>query len=256
METLKTIIVDDEKHCIDRLENLLLAHRNDVQVIGSYQSYSGALDAIAALHPDFIFLDVQLGDKTGFELLKALKSIDFDVVFTTAFDKYAVEAFRFSATDYLLKPILASDLEKSIGKLQKKVFTKDLSKKFDTLFHNLQQGKNSSKKIGIPTVEGLNFIQIADIVRCESDINYTHIVNTYGPPLTVARTLKQFEELLMDYNFFRVHKSHLINLSHVSKYNKGKGGVVTMSDGSEIEVSTRRKDLFLKRLRQMQMLLP
>ena len=253
---LKTIIVDDEQHCINRLGDLLLAHRKVVQVTGSYQSYHQALDAIRNSGPDLIFLDVQLGDKTGFDLLKALESIDFDIVFTTAFDKYAVEAFRFSAVDYLLKPIDAEKLKGAIQRLQGKVSAKVLSKKIETLFYNLQQDENRSKRIAIPTAEGLTFIEVNDIVRCQSDVNYTNIFNKNGQKITVSRTLKQFEELLDNHNFFRVHKSHLINLSCIKKYNKGKGGTITMIDGPEIEVSMRRKDPFLQRLQQLQMLLP
>lgn len=252
---LRTIIVDDEQHCIDRLKDLLKPYESEVEILGSYRVYSKALSAIQKLKPECIFLDVQLGDRTGFELLKELTPVEVEVVFTTAYDKYAMEAFNFSALDYLLKPIDSADFDRSIQKLQK-ALAPQLSKRLEVLFHNLQQDKNTNKRIAIPTIEGLTFISVADIVRCQADINYTHIFSINEKRLTVTKTLKQFEELLTDFDFFRVHNSHLINLAYIKKYTKGKGGMVEMTDGSEIEVSVRKKDLFLKKLQQRQMLLP
>jgi len=252
---LTAIIVEDEQHCVDRLLDLLKPHHGDIEVVGVYKAYSEALLALKKVQPDFIFLDVQLANRTGFELLKELQPISFEVVFTTAHEKYAIEAFDFSALDYLLKPIDPADLERSITKL-KKTLSSDLGKKMETLFHNLQLEQNITKRIAIPTTEGLTFVSLTDIVRCQADTNYTHIHISNGSRLTVAKTLKQFEQLLGDYGFFRVHNSHLINLAFIKKYNKGKQGTVEMDDGSEIEVSIRRKDPFLKRLKQQEMLLP
>ncbi|MGI9543326.1 MAG: LytR/AlgR family response regulator transcription factor [Cyclobacteriaceae bacterium] len=252
---LSTIIIDDEQHCIDRLKDLLNPYQNEIEILGAYRVYSKAISAIQTLKPDFIFLDVQLGDKTGFDLLKEVALVEFEVVFTTAYDKYAMEAFNFSALDYLLKPIDSSDFDRSVQKLQK-ALAPDLSKRLETLFHNLQQDKNNNKRIAIPTIEGLTFISVADIIRCQADVNYTHIFSTDEKRLTVTKTLKQFEELLSDFDFFRVHNSHLINLAYIKKYTKGKGGTAEMTDGTEIEVSVRKKELFLKRLQQREMLLP
>ncbi len=252
---LKAIIVEDEQHCVDRLLDLLKPHQSEIEVIGVYMEYSEALSALKEEKPDFIFLDVQLASRTGFELLRELRPISFEVVFTTAHEEYAIEAFDFSALDYLLKPIDPADLERSITKLQK-TLSSDIGKKMETLFHNLQREQKTNKRIAIPTTKGLTFVSITDIVRCQADTNYTHIHISDGGRLTVAKTLKQFEQLLGDYGFFRVHNSHLINLAFIKKYNKGKLGTVEMDDGSEIEVSIRRKDPFLKRLKQQEMLLP
>ncbi len=246
---IKTVIVEDEQHCVDRLKSLLSTHYPlSVEVLAACKTVDEGLNAIGAYHPDLVFLDVKIQDQTGFDLLDKLKEIAFEVIFTTAYEKYAVQAFRFSAIDYLLKPIDPDDLKQAIDKLKDKISKDELAKKFDVLFHNLKNLEGASKKISIPTVNGLVFVQIDDIMRCKSEINYTSIFLKDKSKITVAKTLKEFEELLTTFNFYRVHNSHLINLAFVKSYHKGKGGYVSMADGSEIEVSTRRKESFLKKL--------
>ncbi|MEO8151193.1 MAG: LytTR family DNA-binding domain-containing protein [Bacteroidia bacterium] len=246
---IRAIIIDDETHCIKRLSILLNdVCSNEVHLMGGFQSVETGLEGIKKLQPDLVFLDVQIHDKTGFDLLRQLNEIKFDVIFTTAFEKYAVQAFKFSAFEYLLKPIDADDLKQAIEKLHEKISKEESVKKFDTLFHNLQNLQNASKRINVPTINGLVFLLVNDIIRCESDVNYTNIFLKDKTKLFVAKTLKEFEELLGEYNFYRVHNSHLINLAYIKSYSKGKGGYVTMIDNTEIEVSTRRKDDFLKAL--------
>lgn len=246
---IRAIIVDDEQSCINRLSDLLASHcKHSVSLVGTSQSVEGGAEVIKKLRPDLVFLDVQLHDKTGFDLLRQLTGVPCDVIFTTAFEKYAVQAFKFSAIDYLLKPVDPDDLRQAVDKLKEKLSKDDMSKKIDVLFHNLNTIEGASKKISVPTLDGLVFLQVSDIIRCQSDVNYTHIFLREGRKITVAKTLKEFEELLTEYNFYRVHNSHLINLAHIKRYNKGKGGSVFMIDNSEIEVSTRRKEEFLKRI--------
>jgi two-component system LytT family response regulator len=243
---IKAIVIDDEQHCSDRLISLLIRdYDNVIRVEGSFKNVEEGIRAIHTLHPDLVFLDVQLGDKTGFDLLQQLHEIHFEIIFTTAYEKYAVQAFKFSAIDYLLKPIDKDDLRAAIGRLSDKIHKIDASKKIETLIHNLH---GSSKRICVPVLNGLVFIQVKDIVRCESDVNYTTLFLRGQQKIVVARTLKEFEEMLNECNFFRVHKSHLVNLAYIKSYNKGKGGVLTMTDLSTVEVSTRRKDEFLKKL--------
>ncbi len=253
---LKTIIVDDEMHCINRLDDLIQANKESLTVVGKFQLYEEAKTGINALNPDVVFLDVQLGQKTGFDLLKEVDTINFDVVFTTAYDKYAVEAFQVSATDYLLKPIDSEDFERALQKVVDKSSFTYTSNQVNILLHNLQQKRQDKQKLGIPTTDGLIFILIADIIRCQSDGNYTQIYTADAEKFIVTRTLKQFDELLSGNSFFRVHNSHLINMNHIKKYNKGKGGTVIMADDSAIDVSVRRKDLFLDYLEKHQFLLP
>jgi two-component system LytT family response regulator len=246
---IRTFIIDDEQHCIDRLKHLLDEHCSaSVQLVDTFKSIDDGMTAIKKYQPELVFLDVQLHDKTGFDLLRQFDEINFDVIFTTAHEKYAVQAFKFSAIDYLLKPVDSDDLVQAVNKLQQKISKEDVSKKFDALFHNLKNIQSNSKRITVPTMKGLEFLQVNDIIRCQSDINYTTIFLKDKQKLMVAKTLKEFEELLTEHNFYRIHNSHLINLSYIKSYNKGKGGTVTMCDNSEIEVSTRRKDDFLKRL--------
>ena len=249
---ITAITIDDEPHCIDRLNHLLAQHhKSSIQVLSSFQSVEEGVAAIQQLQPDLVFLDVQINDKTGFDVLHHFDAISFAVIFTTAYEKYAIQAIKFSAVDYLLKPIDNDELKAAIDKLKDKLSKDDLAKKFDVLFHNLKHKDAASKRISIPTVNGFEFLPVSDIIRCESHINYTILFLKDEQEITVAKTLKEFEELLTDYNFFRVHNSHLVNLAYIKRYNKGKGGFVCMSDNSEIEVSTRRRDEFLKRLAMM-----
>jgi two-component system LytT family response regulator len=250
----RAIIIDDEQHCIDRLERLLrdeFAHA--VQLLQSFDSVETGLRGIQLLQPELVFLDVQIHDKTGFDLLKALPEKNFEVIFTTAFEKYAVQAFRFSAIDYLLKPIETTELSMAIQKLQLKTSASDLGRKFETLLGNMDQFRQFTppKKLIVPTINGFELLPVMDIIRCQSDINYTTIYMKDKGKLVVARTLKEFEEMLGEYRFFRLHNSHLVNLAFIKSYNKGKGGSVTLLDGTAIEVSTRRKEELLKKLSEI-----
>lgn len=249
---IRTIIIDDEQSCIDRLTNLFAMHCTDtIKLEATARTPSEGIQTIKNLQPELIFLDVQLGGKTGFDILQEIGEIRFNVVFTTAFEKYAVQAFKFSAIDYLLKPVDPDDLLRAVGKLKEKISREETAQKLDVLFHNLKTIGGASKRISVPTINGLMFLQVSDIIRCESDVNYTHIFLKGKQKITVAKTLKEFEALLSEYNFYRVHNSHLINLAYITRYDKGKGGFVSMIDQSTIEVSTRRKDDFLKRLAQL-----
>ncbi len=243
---IRSIIIDDEAHCIDRLNLMLKNFDRQVLLMDSFQDAVEGKNAIIKLQPDLVFLDVQLNGQTGFDILKNIPEINFDVIFTTAFDKYAVQAFKFSAVDFLLKPIVEDDLQIAISKLVEKKSLDDKVKTYETLFHNLQ-GKN--KRIAVHTITGFNYINTDDIIRCESDVNYTTLFLKDKTQLTVAKTLKEFEELLSDHGFYRVHNSHLINTAFIKSFNKGKGGFVTLTDDKQIEVSSRRKEGFLEYLK-------
>jgi len=246
---IRAIIIDDEQHCIDRLSNLLKDQLSkEVHLIESFRTVEEGIKGIEKLRPGLVFLDIQIQDKTGFDLLRHFQQMYFQVIFTTAFDKYAVQAFRFSAVDYLLKPVHPEELKQAVGKLSERSGNNTIS---DTVFHllnNIKETQVANKKIGIPVITGLVFVPVSDIIRCESDINYTRFYMKDKQKLLVAKTLKEYEEILSDYNFFRIHNSHLINLAYIKSYHKGKGGFVTLTDGSEVEISTRRKDEFLKKI--------
>jgi two-component system LytT family response regulator len=246
---IKVIIIDDEQHCIDRLvKQLIPSHEKLVEIIGSARSVEEGVKSITLLKPELVFLDVQLHEKTGFDLLRTLPEINFAIIFTTAYEKFAIQAIKFSAIDYLLKPIDEEDLNIALLKFINDTSKKITSEKINILLQNTQKNNGIPKKITVPTVSGFEFLDIANIIRCKSDINYTTIYLRDKQKLVVAKTLKEFEELLTGHSFFRIHNSHLINLAFIKSYNKGKGGFVILTDGTEIEVSTRRKDDFLKRL--------
>lgn len=245
---LKAIIVDDEQHCIDHLTALLQKHRDFIELTGASKSLEEAAAFLKQHQVDVVFLDIHLGSQSGFELLKDRTQLDFEVIFTTAFDQYAVEAFRWSALDYLLKPVVAEEFESSIVRLKDRRDLADMTRKIEVLFHNFESKLSPSKKIAIPTLEGLVFLNTHEILRCQSSGNYTDFFIKPSARVTATKTLKYFEGLLGEANFFRVHKSHLVNLSYVEKYIKGKGGYVLMTDGTPIEVAVRRKEEFLKKL--------
>jgi two-component system, LytTR family, response regulator len=249
---IRAIIIDDEEHCINRLQELIRLYcASTVRLEGSYQSVEDGVNAINTLQPDLIFLDIQIKEKTGFDLLRQLKNINSEVIFTTAFEQYAIQAFKFSAIDYLLKPVDKDDLLQAVNKLTGKMLSQQSKQKLDVLLSNLQSINDQTKKIAIPTINGLLFVPVTEIIRCESSINYTTLFLQDKQKITVAKTLKEFEELLTPHKFFRVHNSHLINLAHIKEYRKGKGGFVFMEDNTEIEVSTRRKEDFLKILAEL-----
>lgn len=244
---IRALIVDDEQHCIDHLAGLIEEMVPDkVHIMDSFSTAHDGLLAIQKYHPDLVFLDVQLDrEQTAFELLRELGEMRTEIIFTTAYEKYAVQAFRFSALDYLLKPIDGDDLKRAVGRLLEKNPRIETTKKLETLLGNLF---NATKRICVPVLNGFVVLNVVDIIRCESDINYTTLFLKDRQKLTVARTLKEFEEMLSDYNFFRIHNSHLVNLSMIRSYSKGKGGSVTLSDGTVLEVSTRRKEEFLSKI--------
>ncbi len=249
---IKTIIVDDEPHCIDHLTRMIRQHcPATIQLSGTFDNISDAAKGIQQLQPELVLLDVQLQDNTGFDLLTQLPVINFQTIFTTAYEKYAVEAFRFSAMDYLLKPVESAGLVRAIQKVAAFQEKDKLMQQLEVLYMHLQPERHSNKKITIPTLNGLEFLSVNEIIRCQAESNYTQIFLKGKPPLVVTRSLKEFETLLEPYGFFRIHHSHLINLYCIKKYQKGKGGFAVLDDGSEIEVSTRRKEAFLQKLKEL-----
>lgn len=246
---ITAIIIDDEPHCISNLERLLAEYSsNTVELKGCYETLKEGMQAIKQIQPGLVFLDVKVKGQSAFELLEQLPHINFEIIFTTGHDEYAAQAFRFSAIDYLLKPVNAYELVTAIEKIKNKFSQSDVTEKFNVLFHNIKTIETTSKKICLPVLTGFVFVKVDDIIRCESSLNYTTIFTIDTKKLLVSKTLKEIEGLLKDCNFFRVHHSHLINLNRIKNYNKGRGGSVVMEDGSVVDVSTRKKEDFLKRI--------
>ncbi len=248
---IKAIIIDDEQHCINRLEKLLVTHcRESVAILGSATTIDDGYELITRLKPDLLFLDIQIHKDTGFDLLRRLPEIDFEVVFSTAHEQYALQAFKFSALDYLLKPVDVDDLTDLISRLQLKrdAAQRNFKSAYEMAMHNLNGYDQPSKRIAIPTLTGFTLLKVDDIVRCKSDVNYTTIYMADKTSLMVAKTLKEFEGMLEPYGFIRLHNSHLVNLKYVREYHKGKGGFVILEDRTEIEVSVRKKDILMEKL--------
>ena len=241
------LIIDDESNARNALKNLLSKHCQQINVIGEAQNVAEGLSAIRKYSPDLIFLDVQMPDGTGFDLLEQIGDVRFKVIFASAYDKFAIQAFRFSALDYLQKPVEPEKLIDACSKLGPADDKYDeLNKKLEVLLSN----KNSFEKITLPTLDGIIFVKIKEIVRCESDNNYTNFFLKDGKRILVSKTLKEYDEMLSPFNFFRIHKSYLINLAFLEQYKKGEGGYVIMEDGAELEVSRRRKEDFMQALQK------
>lgn len=245
---LKAIIIDDEQHCINRLDSLIQELGKDIHVLARCPTVEIAKLEIERGFPDIIFLDIQIGNDTGFNLLKQLSTIDFEIIFTTSYDSYALKAFKFSALDYLLKPIDKSDFISALQKLRQQKSLKDTSNKIDILLQNIEN-RESLKKIAIPTIEGFQMLDTHDIVRFQSDVNYTHIFTSTRKKITASKSIKYFEDILDEDCFFRTHKSHLINLEYIDTYTKGKGGYITLIDQTKIEVAVRRKEELMRKLK-------
>ncbi|SEW33234.1 LytR/AlgR family response regulator transcription factor [Chitinophaga arvensicola] len=253
MSEIKAIVVDDEQHCIDALQTMLEKKCPGVQVIGTAKSVREAKELVDELQPDLVFLDVEMPYQNGFELLKLFDKVYFDVIFTTAYEQYALKAIKFNALDYLLKPFSIKELQEALEKCREKKLNrpKELGiSPMEVFLQNMKTLQQTHKKIALPTINGLVFMPVQNIVRCESTGNYTRIFFTDKKNLMVSRPLKEFEELLSDVDFFRVHNSHLINMQQMQSYIQGEGGFALMSDGTQVEVSRRRKAEFLKKAMQ------
>lgn len=244
---INAFIVDDEPYCTEALAILLERYCPQVHVDGIFFSGMQALAPIRERQPQLLFLDIEMPRMNGFELLEKVKDLDFELIFTTSYDQYAIKAIRHSALDYLLKPIDREELQGSIRKVEQRLKT-PLSQQFDLLFQKLQGPANQFSKIAIPTMEGLQMVAVDSIIHCISDSNYTVLTLREKQKIIASRTLKEIEELLDDYSFLRVHHSHLVNLNEVCKYIKGEGGYLVMSDESSVPVSRSRKEALLRRL--------
>jgi two-component system LytT family response regulator len=239
---MNCIIIDDEKHCIKTLTNLLETNFPEVYVLTTCFDSTRAYDLIQRYKPDFVFLDIEMPLLNGFDLLSKFEHIDFDVIFTTAYDSYAIKAIKYSALDYLLKPVAKEDLACALEKIKSKQTPVSRAQvQMATAVHNRQVPDT----IALPTADGLSFTSVNDIAYCIADGSYTRMHMTDRSEILLSKTLGDVEELLGDYNFFRIHHSSLINLKQVRKYIRGEGGEVVMSNGQSLQVARTRKTDFL-----------
>jgi two-component system, LytTR family, response regulator len=244
---LNAIIVDDEPHCCKTLESLLKRYCPEVSVIATCANGVDALQAIRQLNPGLVFLDVEMPKMNGFEMLEQLHEINFHLIFVTSYDAYALRAIRFSAIDYLLKPVDREELQIAVQKVVKRMQA-PLPEQLRIILEKIQHPSASSGKIALPTMEGLQLIPVRSIVSCEANDNYTTITLKNNKKIVISCTLKVIEELLEDHSFIRVHRSFVVNLDEVEKYVKADGGYLVMSDGSEILISRNKKEELLKKL--------
>ena len=239
---MNCIIIDDEKHCIRTLTSLLETHFSQVKIVASCLDATKAYDLIMQHKPDFIFLDIEMPLLNGFDLLSKFENLFFDVIFTTAYDSYAIKAIKFSALDYLLKPVSKDDLAAAIEKIEKKQRTISKAQlQMATAVHN----KQLPGIIALPTTEGLTFSNINDILFCTADGSYTKMHMSDDHEILLSKTLGDVEELLGEYHFFRIHNSILVNLKQVKRYIRGEGGEVIMSNRQSLQVARTRKADFL-----------
>lgn len=245
-KVMHAIIVEDDKLNATMLEDLIKdQYADEIALLKVCRSGSEAVKVLGKEDVDLIFLDVELPDMNAFELLEKLKSASFEIIFTTSHNKYAIDALRHSAFDYLLKPIDQEALAKSIKRLREKI-NKASENQLISLLKDLKRSRANKQKVALPTGDGLELIKLHDIVRCESDSNYTTVFLIGNKKLVISKTLKEITELIDHPDFFRVHHSHLINLNKVQKYIRGSGGHVIMEDNATVSVARNKKDEFLQ----------
>jgi two-component system LytT family response regulator len=243
---IRTLIIDDEKNAREALREMLQLMFDDVEVSGEAEGVVTGLKAIKSLDPELVFLDIKMKDGTGFDLLRRLESRPFSLIFLTAFEEYAISAFRFSATDYLLKPVDPDELKEAIKKVRKN--NGDSALKIETLLENLNHTQMSHRKLVLKTTESIHLLSPHDIIRCEGSGNYTHFWTVDHKKLTISKPLREYEDLLTSQQFMRVHQSHLVNLHHVIKVDKREGITLVMSDKEVVPVAVRRKEALLRKL--------
>lgn len=254
---VRAVIVEDEKNSQELLKALVGEYCEGIEIVGIAGSVADALALIEKEKPDLVFQDIELPDGDGFQVLEKVSKLDFDVIFTTAYDQYAIKAFKFAATDYILKPIDIDELRTATARVVEKhqqatpatqaepAATKE---NLQFLVQQIRNPQQQLKRIVLPTAIGFTVVNPDDIIRCESDRNYTYIFLADKRRILVSKTIKEYEEMLEEHNFFRIHQSHLINLHYLKNYIRGRGGQVELTDGSIIDVSARRKSDFMRRL--------
>ena len=243
---IRTVVIEDEEHSRKMLMEMLQENCRAISEVASADSVKTGLTAIAEQKPELVFLDIELQSETSFEILEKLPEINFELVFTTAFDHYALKAIKFCAIDYLLKPIDLNELRIAVAKAEKRLNREYLNKNLEVLVNNLKSGSQNNHRIALSTLEGLLFVNVRDIIYCESSGPYTKFIFKHGDKIVTSKHLKEYEDLLGGYDFFRIHKSYLVNLQEIKKYIRGDGGHLIMSDGATLSVSKQRKESFLR----------
>jgi two-component system, LytTR family, response regulator len=247
---LRTIIVDDEENIRILLRGLLSAHFQHIKIVAEAGSVAEAYQAINLHKPELVLLDIRLGDGTGFGLLEKFEKIDFRIIFVSSYEEYALKALKMSAIDYIVKPVIAEELVAAIEKAGKIIGTGQ-ENQLKVLLNNTRALDHHDRKIVLRTADRYHFVMIGDIIRCESDGSYTKFFLSDGTSILISKTMKEYEDLLSGFGFFRPFKSDLINLKHIKAYDKADGGFIVMSDNSRVPVSDRKKEEFFKLLERL-----
>jgi len=248
---IRTILVDDEPRGLNTLKKLLQEYCPEIKVIAECTDAESAKDKIELLEPQLAFLDISLPGKTSFDLLSELDKINFEIIFVTAHNEYALEAFHYSAIDYLMKPIDEDILIDAVRRALKRVAMNSVNNNVSTLLHNLQKAQVPQEmKLCIPSLKGFQVVELKDILYCEASGSYTNFFFLDKHSICTAKTIHDYEDLLEDAGFVRIHKSFLVNLLHVKEYLRGEGGSVILSNGHEVEVARRKKDLLISKIKE------
>jgi two-component system, LytTR family, response regulator len=248
-QKLRAIIVEDEEASRETLRNYLLKYCPDVNLLAEVPNIKEGLTAINKHQPDVVFLDVEMPFGNAFDLLEQIEDITFETVFVTAFSNYAIQALNFSAAYYILKPVDIDELTKAVEKIKESVIKNKELIHTRVLIENIKIENKQLQKIVLPLLDGWEVVRVNDIIRCEGHDNFTrfHLLN--GRKLLICRTLKFYESMLENYDFIRVHKSHMVNIQYIQQYKKGKGGQVIMTDGASVDISPNRKDLLMAKFK-------
>lgn len=243
---MKVVLIDDEVHSLESLVYLLNQNCPDIEIADQCRNGEQGIKAIRKNQPDIVFLDIEMPGMNGFEVLEQLPDKHLQVIFTTAYDHYAINAIKVSAMDYLLKPIDEQELIEAVQKASAELERTDTSKQLEVLLTNIQGLDGGFQKLAIPSLEGLQFIDIDDIMYCAADGNYTHVFTQDGKEHLISKTLKEIGEMLNQPAFFRTHQSYLVNLKYISEYIRGAGGQLILQDGTSVQVARSKKEALLK----------
>nr|NQU94147.1 response regulator transcription factor [Bacteroidota bacterium] len=245
---IRTLIIDDEANNRQRLSNIIREHFHNISVIGEADGVESGLQAIRNLNPELLLLDIRMADGDAFDLLEKIESVTFKIIFITAYEEYALKAIKFSALDYLLKPVSVDDLRTALEKLENQILT-ELKLQLATLQNNINSPKH--KTLVLRTAEKIYLIETQDIIRCESDRNYTYFFVNEQRKHIVSQPMKDFEDLLEEFGFVRIHKSHMVNMSYIDSFDKADGGSIVLKDKTELPVARRKKNELLERFSRL-----
>jgi two-component system, LytTR family, response regulator len=243
---ITAVLIDDDKHLREGLKALLQRYTNEINIIGEAENVKSGVETLERLQPQVLFLDIHLSDGTGFDILEQLAKnkgkTSTHIVFITAHEQYALKAFKFSALDFILKPVDPEELQNTIAKIKEAVGKSTSFEHIDLLLENIRKKVDNFKRIALSTSDGIHLFEVSDIIRCEAKGNYTEFFIKNHKPLLISRTLKEFEEMLTEHGFERIHQSHLINLSYLKSYIKSDGGYVIMADNSNIPLAQSKRE--------------